>query len=191
MRRSCGRPLNRFTLVAEDRRAVPEMLTENAHRFAHRRGGSHRAHPAPSQGSGKRWCAFRHRPAGLNDPRSVARRPLPRLPHRTGHRVLRHLKRPAAPECASRTLVERPPQPSGVFEFQAHFCHSAPMEMHNSGPTPRRAKSDFLSVGLRIERSWETQVAQLSSMVRLVVNCTIFTLRRICYVNRGRSPQGI
>ena len=36
--------------------------------------------------------AFRHRPAGRNDPRSVARRPLPRLRHRTGRGVLRHLK---------------------------------------------------------------------------------------------------
>ena len=76
------------------------------------------------------------------------------------------LKRPAAPECASRTLVQRPPafrrQP--VFDFEAHSCYSAPMETHDSGPTPRRAKSDFLSVGLRIERSWKFQVTQLSTI---------------------------
>src|SRR5258708_18477819 len=33
----------------------------------------------------------------------LARRPLPRLRHRTNHSVLRHLKRPAAPKCATRT----------------------------------------------------------------------------------------
>jgi hypothetical protein len=63
------------------------------------------AHRAPSWALA-RGGAFRHRPAGRNDPRSVARRPLPRLRHRTGHSVLRHLKRPAAPKCASRTLVQ-------------------------------------------------------------------------------------
>ena len=55
---------------------------------------------------------------------------------------LGHLKRPAAPERASRTLVERP-QPSGgsffglrgakVFDFRPHFCHSAPMEANAFG----------------------------------------------------------
>jgi len=29
--------------------AVPEALTGNTHRFAHRRGGCHRSHPAPSR----------------------------------------------------------------------------------------------------------------------------------------------
>ena len=38
--------------------------------------------------------------------------PFPRLRHRTGHGVLRHLKRPAAPECASRTTCSTAPQPS-------------------------------------------------------------------------------
>ena len=52
--------------------------------------------------------AFRHRPAGRNDPRSVARQPLPRLRHRTG-RAIRQLKRPAAPECASRTPCSAAP----------------------------------------------------------------------------------
>jgi pimeloyl-ACP methyl ester carboxylesterase len=92
--------------------AVPEVLTGNAHRFAHRRGGCHRAHPAPSRALARGGArAFRHRPAGRNDPRSVARRPLPRLRHRTGHGVLRHLKRPAAPKCASRTPCSAAPSP--------------------------------------------------------------------------------
>ena len=79
--------------------------------------------------------AFRHRPAGRNDPRSVARRPLPRLRHRTGRGVLRQLKRPAAPECASRTPCSAAPSPpaAAVFDFRAHFCHSAPMETHAFG----------------------------------------------------------
>jgi Penicillin amidase len=55
--------------------------------------------------------ALRHRPAGRNDPRSVARRPLLRLRHQTGRGVLRHLKRPAAPECASRTPCSAAPSP--------------------------------------------------------------------------------
>jgi hypothetical protein len=41
-------------------------------------------------------------------------------------------------------------QRSAAFDFRSHFCHSAPIETHAFGfrlrPTPRRAKSDFLSV---------------------------------------------
>ena len=116
----------------------------NAQRFAHRPGGCLQAHPAPFRAlatGGAR--AFRHRPAGRNDPRSVARRLLPRLRHRTGHGVLRHLKRPAAPKCASRTPCSAAPSPPAaaffrpaqkpVFDFRAHFCHSAPMETHAFG----------------------------------------------------------
>ena len=86
-------------------------------------------------GSGKRGVrAFRHRPAGRNDPRFVARQPLPRLRHRTGRGDLRHLKRPAAPECASRTPCSAAPSPPApVFDFRAHSCHSAPMETHAFG----------------------------------------------------------
>jgi hypothetical protein len=48
--------------------------------------------------------------------------------------VLRHLKRPAAPECASRTPCSAAPSPPApVFDFRAHFCHSAPMETHAFG----------------------------------------------------------
>ena len=39
------------------------------------------------------------------------------------------------------------------FDFRAHFCHSARMghtlSASDSGPTPRKAKSDFLSVVLK------------------------------------------
>ena len=67
---------------------------------------------------------------------------VPRLRHRTGHGVLRHLKRPAAPKCASRTPCSAAPSPPvrvagvphnpkrPVFDFRAHFCHSAPIETH-------------------------------------------------------------
>ena len=55
-----------------------------------------------------------------NDPRSVARRSPPRLRHRTGRGVLRHLKHPAAPECASRTVFGGP-HLRPVFDFPAHF----------------------------------------------------------------------
>jgi hypothetical protein len=98
--------------------------------------------------------AFRHRPAGRNDPRSVARRPLPRLRHRTGHGVLRHLKRPAAPECASRTPCSAaPPSPrapcltSGPI-FVTLRPWKRTLSASDSGSTPRRTKSDFLSVRL-------------------------------------------
>ena len=38
---------------------------------------------------------------------------------------------PAAPECASRTPCSAAPSPPAtVFDFRAHFCHSAPMETH-------------------------------------------------------------
>ena len=58
------------------------------------------------------------------------------------------LKRPAAPECASRNPVQRPPAlrrqlfrvagaprnpKKPVFDFRAHFCHSAPMETYAFG----------------------------------------------------------
>ena len=90
--------------------AVPEVLTGNAHRFAHRRGGCHRAHPAPSRALARGGCVHSGTdPPGETTLHPVARRPLPRLRHRTGHGVLRHLKRPAAPKCASRTPVQRPP----------------------------------------------------------------------------------
>ena len=74
--------------------AVPEVLTGNAHRFAHRG-------------------------------------------------VLRQLKRPAAPECASRTPCSAAPSPpaAAVFDFRAHFCHSAPVETQFP-----LSKSNFLSV---------------------------------------------
>src|SRR4029077_1052035 len=57
----------------------------------------------------------------------------PRLRHRTGHGVLRHLKRPAAPECASRTPCSAVSgaQPSdGTFDF----C-TLPIETHAFGFT--------------------------------------------------------
>ena len=63
-------------------------------------------------GSGKRGCAC------IPAPTRRAKRPsirgsttLPRLRHRTGHGVLRHLKRPAAHECASRTPRSAAPSP--------------------------------------------------------------------------------
>ena len=77
------------------------------------------------------------------------------------------LKRPAAPERASRTPCSaasippaagfsgceaRPRNPKkSVFDFRAHFGHSAPMETHTFGfklvANAPGAKSDFLSVG--------------------------------------------
>ena len=87
-------------------------------------------------GSGKRGArAFRHRPAGRNDPRSVARRPLPRLrkPNRSW--------RSAPPETSgsaqvrSRTPCSAAPSPPAAvcLTSGAHFCHSAPMETHAFG----------------------------------------------------------
>ena len=69
-----------------------------------------------------------------NDPRSVARRTLPR---RTGHGVLRHLKRPAAPKCDSRTPCSAATNsPAPVFDFRAHFCHCIYIETHAFGFRP-------------------------------------------------------
>lgn len=95
---------------------------------------------------------WRYRPSGRNDPRSVARRPLPRLRHRTGHGLLPHLKRPTAPRCASRTLVQRPPALGRpCLTFGPTFVTlrrpwKRTLSASDSGPTPKRAKSDFLSV---------------------------------------------
>jgi hypothetical protein len=47
---------------------VPEVLTGNAHRFAHRRGGCHRAHPAPSRALAKGGCVH-------SEPTRRAKRP--------------------------------------------------------------------------------------------------------------------
>jgi hypothetical protein len=77
--------------------------------FAHRRGGCHRAHPAPPWASGKRGAsAFRHRPARQNDPRSVARP----LPAPTTHRTPPHETSGSARVRLSHPFVQRPP-PSG------------------------------------------------------------------------------
>ena len=71
-----------------------------------------------------------------------------RLQHRSGHGVLRHLKRLAAPECASGTLVQRPPalrrrsfglrarpatRKSPCLTSGPTFFHSAPMETYAFG----------------------------------------------------------
>ena len=87
-------------------------------------------------GSGKRGGACIAAPTRRrNDPRSVARRPLPRLRHRTGRVVLRQLK----PSGSAQVRLSHPlfsgPQPSGgsAFDFRAYFCHSAPMETHAFG----------------------------------------------------------
>ena len=78
---------------------------------------------------------------------------LPRLRYRTGHGVLRHLKRPAAPKYTSRTPCLAAPQPSGGscdLTSGPTFVTLRPwkrtLSASHSGPTPRRAKSDFLSV---------------------------------------------
>jgi hypothetical protein len=60
------------------------------------------------------------------------------------------------------------------FDFRAHFCHSARMgrtlSASDSGPTPRKAKSDFLSVVLKI----------LASVLGAYSSCSIafITFRR-------------
>ena len=87
----------------------------------------------------------------------------PRLRQRTGHGLLRHLKRPASAQVRlSHSLVQRPPalrQPA--FDFRAPFCHCAPMEAHAFGfrlrANARRTKSDFISKmngGVKWKRKW-------------------------------------
>ena len=90
--------------------------------------------------------AFRHRPDGRNDPRSVA--PPSRLRHRTGHGVSPAPETPGSarvrlshplfsgphPPAAAFSGCGRAPKPEKpVFDFRAHFCHSAPMETHAFG----------------------------------------------------------
>jgi hypothetical protein len=89
-------------------------------------------------GSGKRGVrAFRHRPAGRNDPRSVTRRPLPRL--RKPNRSWR--SPPPETSGSAQVRLSHPlfsgPQPSGgsffVFDLPAPYCQSAPTETHAFG----------------------------------------------------------
>ena len=96
--------------------------------------------------------AFRHRPAGRNDPRSVARRPLPDYDTNRSWR-----SPPAETSGSARVRLSHPlfsgPQPSGgspCLTSGPTFVTLRPwkrtLSASNSGPTPRRAKSDFLSV---------------------------------------------
>ena len=104
--------------------------------------------------------AFRHRPDGRNDPRS-----LPDYDTEPVMAFLRHLKRPAAPECASRTpcsagrtlrrqlfrVAGAPRNPkSPCLTFGPTFVTLRPwkrtLSASDSRPTHRTAKSDFLSV---------------------------------------------
>ena len=86
-------------------------------------------------GSGKRGVrAFRHRPAGRP---SIRGSTTPSTPNRSW-------RSPPAETSGSaqvrllHPLVQRPPALRPVFDFRAHFCHSALMEMHafgsDSGP---------------------------------------------------------
>ena len=92
----------------------------------------------PVSSSGTQLIEVRNNSGHISQ--KVYSRSLPRLRHRTGHGVLRHLKRPAAPECASRTLFSGS-QPSGaVFDFRPDFCHAAPwkrtLSASDSGQPP-------------------------------------------------------
>jgi hypothetical protein len=115
------------------------------------RSAAAHCHPAPSRALARRGLrALRHPPAGRNDPRSVARRPHLLLRHRTGHAVLRHLKRPAAPQVRLYHPLFSVPQPSGgqLLTSEPTFVTLRPwkrtLSASDSGPTPRRAKSDFV-----------------------------------------------
>ena len=133
---------------------VPEVLTENAHRFAHRPGGCHRAHRHLGLCQEGAAPAFRHRPAGETTLDPWLDDPSPDYDTEPVVPSSRRLKRRAAPERASRAPCSAAPSPPAafpfLFDFRAHFCHSAPMETQAFGfrlrATPRRAKSDFLSV---------------------------------------------
>ena len=134
------------------RRPTPlrcSKCSRNAHRFAHRRGGCCRAHPAPSRALERRGArASHHRPAGRNDPRSVARRPLPRYDTEPVMAFSATFNVRQGPSAPLAPLVQRPPAlrrqllrvadaprnpKRPVFDFRAHSCHSAPMETHAFG----------------------------------------------------------
>jgi hypothetical protein len=129
------------------------------------------AHPAPSRALARGGArAFWHRPAGRNDPQSVARRPLRRLRHRTGHGVLSHpetsdsarvrLSHPCSaalsPPAAAFSVRARPATrkspclTSGPTFVTLRPCKRT-LSASDSGPTPRRATSDFLSVQFMFE----------------------------------------
>ena len=145
------RKLRMFVMAFLDEMLVrcPKCSPGNAHRFAHRRGGCHRAHPAPSRALARGGALI---PASTRRAKRSSIRgsttPFPDYNNRTGDGVLRHLKRPAAPECASRT--PRPPSPPApVFDFRADFFTLRPWKRTLSASDScqrRRAKSDFLSV---------------------------------------------
>ena len=100
-------------------------------------------------------------PPGENDPRSVARRPLsPTTTPNGSWRSPPPETSGSAPKCASRPLLQRPPaRGRPCLTSGPTFVTLRPwkrtLSASDSGPTPRRAKSDFLSVGrerLRLDR---------------------------------------
>jgi hypothetical protein len=90
--------------------------------------------------------AFRHRPAGRNDARSVAQRLLPRLRHRTGRGVLRHLKVRQRPSAPLAPLVQRPPallRPCLTSGPTLSLCAhgNAPFRLQTPGQRPGGSKA--------------------------------------------------
>jgi hypothetical protein len=113
--------------------AVPEALTGNAHRFAHRRGGFSSSASCAFSGSGKRGWACNPAPTRRAKRPSIHGSTAPsRLRHRTGHGVLRHLK----PSGSARVRLSHP-----------LFSDPSPPATAFSGCGARTRKSPSLTSG--------------------------------------------
>ena len=87
-----------------------------------------------------------------------------------------------------------------MFDFRAHFCHSAPrkrtLSTSDSEPTPRRAKSDFLSVFLSVAISYQLLVTLEGNMCGIIAlyarrrEVDPETVRRATASLRHRGPDG-
>ena len=149
----------------------------NAHHFAHRPGGCHRAHPAPSRALARGGCACIAAPTRRAKRSStVAQRPP--SPTTTPNRSWRSPppERSGSAKCAFRTPCSAAPSPpagglraspatrkSPCLTSGPHSCHSAPMETHAFGFTLRANAPELQK---RFPISWQVPRPTLLNCVK-------------------------